>query len=159
MAGAAALETRVVRSAAPTWAVSFADLGLLLLGCFVMLHAMETDRPSAAAAPVAPAAPVPRLDTLRASDLFETGEARLRPGMNDRLREIAGRLPDGAIQVVSRGTAEGGSRLDRFELAAARAAAVARALREAGVPDHRLTVRLEPSAAAADTQSLEIVRR
>ena len=28
----------------PRWAVSFADLLLLLLGCFVLLHAMEAQR-------------------------------------------------------------------------------------------------------------------
>ena len=30
----------------PRWAVSFADLVLLLLGCFVLLHAMEAQGPS-----------------------------------------------------------------------------------------------------------------
>ena len=28
----------------PRWAISFADLVLLLLGCFVLLHAMESAR-------------------------------------------------------------------------------------------------------------------
>ena len=39
---------------APRWAVSFADLGLLLLGCFVMLHAMSRiDGEAGASAPAA----------------------------------------------------------------------------------------------------------
>ena len=35
----------------PRWAVSFADLILLLLGCFVMLHAMEASRPVVSTGP------------------------------------------------------------------------------------------------------------
>jgi len=148
-----------VRRAAPTWAVSFADLGVLLLGCFVMLHAMEAARPDAVAVPVPAAAPTPRIEDLEASELFEPGEARLRFGVGDRLRGVALRLPAGSLELVSRGTGEGGSRLDRFELAAARAAAVSRALQSAGVAEGRLTLRIEDADDAESGQRIEIRRR
>ena len=149
-----------MRRAVPSWALSFADIGLLLLGCFVMLNAMQANRPMPVLAPTPmPSVPAYRLQTLHAGDLFETGEARLRPGAHARLRGVAQGLSGGAIEVVSRGGAEGGNRLDRFELAAARAAAVARALRESGVPERRLTLRLEASAGAAGSQRIEILHR
>lgn len=144
-----------MRRLAPPWAVSFADLGLLLLGCFVMLHAMEANRPDAAALPAVVPAARPS-DILGAADLFEFGEARLRPGSADRLRAVARRLPPGPVDIVSRGAGEGGSRLDRFELAAARAASVSRALRDGGIADDRLTLRLEDTAGAEAGQRIEI---
>jgi hypothetical protein len=68
----------------PRWAVSFADLGLLLLGCFVLLHAMESARPKAGAAD-APRAEATPGRAYAASDLFEPGEAVLRPEARIRL--------------------------------------------------------------------------
>lgn len=148
-----------MRRLAPAWAVSFADLGLLLLGCFVMLHAMEANRPEASASPAATLPPPRPSDRLRAAELFEYGEARLRPGAADRLRGVARRLPAGQVDIVSRGAGEGGSRLDRFELAAARAAAVSRALRDAGIAEDQLTLRLQDAAGAAAGQQIEIHSR
>ena len=122
---------------APRWAVSFADLGLLLLGCFVMLHALSRSEGVAAAA--ATAAP---LASYRAANLFEPGEARLTAAGANRLTEDARRF-NGQLLLASRGTDAGGARLDRIELAAARTASVARALRESGIAEDRLSVRIE----------------
>ena len=158
MARAAAAAARVVKRAAPSWAVSFADLGLLLLGCFVMLHAIEAARPDAAAVPL-PATPVSQIETLDAAELFEPGEARLRFGAAEQLRGVAQRLPAGSVELVSRGTGEGGSRLDRFELAAARAASVSRALQAAGIADQRLTLQVADSPEAGRGQRIELRRR
>ena len=105
---------------APRWAVSFADLGLLLLGCFVMLHAMSRSGGAAAAATAAP------LASYRAAALFEPGEARRTAAGASRLAADARRF-DGNLSLVSRGADPGSARLDRIELAAARAASLARA--------------------------------
>jgi flagellar motor protein MotB len=134
----------------PRWAVSFADLILLLLGCFVMLHAMEAARPKAAPSP---AAPVSELGArYRTADLFEPGEARLNAGAQERLRAAADGLE--RIRIVSRGTGEGSDRLDRFELGAARAAAVARVLRAAGAAE--VAIEMNDAAAAGGGQTIAL---
>jgi hypothetical protein len=107
----------------PRWTIGFADLALLLLGSFVMLNAL---RP---AAPVASASHAfePAVE-LGAGDLFEPGEARLTAAGRERLASVA-RTADGRrVVLASRGVESGGERLDSFELAAARTAAVGRAL-------------------------------
>ena len=141
--------------AAPRWAISFADLGLLLLGCFVLLHAMEAAKPKAAGV-TATSAAAPG-SGYAAADLFERGEARLT-NRGRTLIERVGRASAGQmVGIVSSGIGEGGSRLDRFELAAARSAAVARTLREAGVEEHRLSLTVQQGA--SDGQQIAIVQR
>lgn len=127
----------------PRWAVSFADLGLLLIGCFVMLHALQSARPEAEGVPAPPVPAMRGDETWRAADLFEPGEARLAPRARAMLQATGRRWAGRSIRIISRGAAEGGARLDRFELAAARSAAVARALREGGVGERDIEVRLE----------------
>jgi flagellar motor protein MotB len=135
----------------PRWAVSFADLILLLLGCFVMLHAMEAARPKAAPSPDPPASePAMRY---RAADLFEPGEARLRSEALEQLRAAGTSL--GRIRIVSRGSGEGSNRLDRFELAAARTAAVARVLRAAGVVE--VAIEMNDAASPGGVQTIALV--
>lgn len=142
-------------SAAPRWAISFADLGLLLLGCFVLLHAMEAAKPRSAGVVAA----IQRLSTgYAAADLFERGEARLTTQGRSLLERIGRSSSGRTVSIISTGTGEGGSRLDRFELAAARSAAVARTLREAGVEERSLILSLQQGAAAGG-QRIEIVRR
>jgi flagellar motor protein MotB len=138
-------------AAAPRWAVSFADLGLLLLGCFVYLHAVERSRPEARAAPalrVQPGAP-----HFAADRLFEAGEARLLPAARVMLNARA-RTVEGPLLIVSRGTGQNGRRFDAFELAAARAAAVARALGEG--QRRRVSVRMDEAGEQAG-QTLSLV--
>jgi flagellar motor protein MotB len=125
----------------PRWAVSFADLVLLLLGCFVLLHAMEAAPRGSPATGAAPAA-----GGYRAVDLFQPGEAVLKPDARALLLAEGRRLAGHAVGIVSTGTAEAGGRLDRFELSAARAAAVGRALQEGGVRDRDVAIAVAESA-------------
>jgi flagellar motor protein MotB len=115
--------------AIPRWAISFADLVLLLLGCFVLLHAMESARPKADASTPLPG----ERQTFQAAALFEPGEARLKPAGEAALAQAARRWAGRRVRILASGVGEGSGRLDRFELAAARAAAVARALRDTPV--------------------------
>ena len=142
----------------PRWAVSFADLVLLLLGCFVMLHALEASRPKAAAAAAvaAPAAPVRRF---AAAELFQSGEALLRPDARETLRAEGGRLAGRPVRILSSGTGEEGGRLDRFELAAARAAAIGRALREGGLAERDIAIVMAEAGAPGAGQTIAIARR
>ena len=133
----------------PRWAVSFADLILLLLGCFVLLHAMESARPETEAAVTRPV----ESQTFRAAALFEAGEARLTTAGEAALTAAAQRWADRDVRILGSGAEEGSGRLDRFELAAARTAAVARALR-----DTRVSLEMR-DAPAAQGQSIEITPR
>ena len=142
----------------PRWAVSFADLGLLLLGCFVLLHAIESQRPKADAASV-PGAAAPAGQVLAADSLFEAGEARLTDAGRTRILGIAVSLRGGGVTVSGRGVGEAGSRLDRFELAAARTAAVARALREGGVAESGSAVRVDTGSSGRPGQTIALARR
>lgn len=115
-------------AAAPRWAVSFADLGLLLLGCFVFLHATAGKR---AAAPQAEAAVAQA--GLSVDGWFEEGEARLNGRGQQEVERLAAAHRGRSLLLVSTGTEGASARLDAFELAAARAAAVARRLEQRGV--------------------------
>ena len=138
----------------PRWAVSFADLILLLLGCFVLLHAMEAARPQGVGAPgAAPAA------GWRAADLFQPGEALLKPEARARLAAEGRRLAGRAVRITSTGAAEAGGRLDRFELGAARAAAVGRALQQGGLRDRDIAIAMAESADPAAGQIIAVSSR
>jgi hypothetical protein len=137
----------------PRWAVSFADLFLLLLGCFVLLHAME-------AAPRAGAeANAGRAGGYRAADLFQPGEAVLKPAGRTLLQAEGRRLAGHEVRIVSAGAAEAGGRLDRFELSAARAAAVGRALQEGGVRDRDVAIAMAESAGSVTDQRIAVSLR
>jgi flagellar motor protein MotB len=138
----------------PRWAVSFADLVLLLLGCFVLLHAMEAAPRGSAATGAAPAA-----GFYRAADLFQPGEAVLKPDARALLQAEGRRLAGHAVGIVSTGAAEAGGRLDRFELSAARAAAVGRALQESGVRDREIAIAVAESADPDAGQKILVSRR
>ena len=131
----------------PRWAVSFADLLLLLLGCFVLLHAMEAARPRVAPGGAEHGVEAPAGEP--AAALFQPGEALLTPEARTALRQQGERLAGHQVRIVSRGTAEGGGRLDRFELASARAAAVARALEEGGLSEGQVAISVENASLAA----------
>lgn len=136
--------------AAPRWAVSFADLGLLLLACFVLLHALHQARPDAGATEATAGA------TLAAADLFEPGEARLTETGKAEIAALARRAGGARVEVTGIGAAERNDRLDAFELAAARAAAVARALKEAGVAEESIAL---AQRQGADGQRIRIALR
>src|SRR5690606_11021825 len=146
---------------ATRWAISFADLGLLLLGAFVFLHAIEASRPTApegAAVPMERTSEAGILAARGPAERFEPGEARLAGAGRARITALVATLGDGDLALASRGLAEGGRRLDRFELAAARTLAIARALREAGVAERRIEISFAQAAAPGD-QRIELRRR
>ena len=125
------------------WALSFADLSLLLLGFFVLLQARPASAPLAAGLRHAFGAHPHAMLERPADSLFEPGEAVLRPDARVLLRRFAHGARDGVL-IASRGTEAGSRRFDGWELAAARAAAVARELAASGVPEARIRVAIDP---------------
>ncbi len=106
------------------WAVSFADLALLI-AC-VLLLGWRPEPTGADAARASAASQVLELPTAR---LFVSDEAILAPTAAVQLDPARRALADGAAVGIAVGIGSGGSqRLDAWELAAARTAALARAL-------------------------------
>lgn len=126
------------------WALSFADLCLLLLGFFVMLQASGKGRGEAVAAlsgyfsGTAQAA----VTDFPALALFERGEAMLTAQGRSALGEVAKQAAENNqfVEIASAGEDPAGRRFDRWELAAARLAAAARAVREAGLPERNIRI-------------------
>ncbi|PZU13268.1 MAG: flagellar motor protein [Sphingobium sp.] len=127
------------------WAISFADLLLLILGFFVMLQASGSRR-DAMLAQVSRqfgGRPMAQGEEWRAADLFAPGEALLTPAGRATLSALAQRLrrETGAIDLRSSGVDAAHQRFDAWDLAAARLGAVARALRADGIAQDRLRIR------------------
>lgn len=141
------------------WSISFADLALLLLGCFVILFASRPAAhavaPAAAAVSVAPAL----LDAASAS-LFEPGEARLTASGRAALEDVgrkalaAGRT----VRIESRGRDAATHRFDGWELAAARAAAAARAVAGGGLADSRIEIVVPPAVVGEPSEHRLAIR-
>lgn len=124
------------------WALSFADLTLLLLGFFVLMHATEEERRDRALGgitryfgSVGATAEAIRAD-IPARDVFVAGEAIVTDAGRARLATIAtsARESGRPVRISSRGLDGGTARFDGWDLASARVGAVARALTRAGVP-------------------------
>lgn len=127
------------------WAVSFADLLLLLLAFFVLLQASGSRR-DAMLAQVSQqfGGRAMRLGAeLRAADLFVPGEAMLSAQGQARLSAITRRFAreTGGVELRSHGSDRARQRFDDWDLAAARLGAVARALRAGGIAQDRLLIR------------------
>lgn len=137
----------------PRWAVSLADLALLLLGFFILLHASTADRSRVTASiQTAFAAEAPRPSSrfqASAAGLFEPGEARLTPAARARMQAIGASAARSAqrVSIESVGKDGASNRFDGWELAAARVAAVARAVEEGGLAEQRIAIAM-PSAAS-----------
>lgn len=151
---------------APRWVVSFADLCMLLLGFFVILHA-RADDPRAVADGMRRAFGSPGAGAgaarlfhaeYRADALFQPGEAVFRPGQAALLARVARAAGAGILRVESHGADPDARRFDAWELAAARTAAVARALRAAGVPESRIEIAVPPlrGGGATGPQTLSV---
>ena len=142
----------------PLWLTSFADLALLLLAFFVMLQSTAgRDVANATRASLAGRAPERRA----AAQLFEPGEARLlaiaRAEFTALGREAAG--DNARVRIESRGFDAAGRRFDGWELAAARTAAVARAVEAGGFPAARIEIVMAPDAEPGTGQRLTILRK
>jgi hypothetical protein len=149
----------------PRWVLSFVDLCLVLLGFFVMLHAQaghqaqllnglkSTFSGSGALAD--------RAERFDAAPLFEPREAILNPAALARLQTISRNavLTHAHVRIESEGTDAATSRFDSWELAAARTAAVGRALRAAGLAEDRITVSIPEMRAGikGDRQRISII--
>jgi hypothetical protein len=83
----------------------------------------------------------------------------LKPAARSQLQAEGRRLAGHEIRIVSAGTAEAGGRLDRFELSAARAAAVGRALQEGGVRDRDVAIAMADAADPAAGQRIAVSLR
>ena len=127
------------------WAVSFADLLLLLLAFFVLLQASGARRDVvlAGVAQQFGGRATRQGVELRAADLFVPGEALLTGQGHARLVAIARPMASdpGGIEIRSRGSDRARQRFDDWDLAAARLGAVARALKQAGIAQDRLLIR------------------
>jgi flagellar motor protein MotB len=143
----------------PRWALSFADLCLVLLAFFVLLHARNGDSLKVAQSMRAAFGGAEPLNesahVYQAAGLFEPGEAVLRPRARARL-EALGRNAASRIRIASTGMDPGTRRFDRWELAAARVAAVARALQVGGVEESRIEVVMPQMTGAATGQRISV---
>ena len=127
------------------WAISFADLLLLLLGFFVLLHASGSRRDSmlSQVSRQFGGRPMARTVTVRAADLFAPGEALLTVSGRNRIAALSATLApaQGRVEIRSEGTDRAQRRFDDWDLAAARLGAVARAFRASGIARDRLLIR------------------
>jgi hypothetical protein len=134
------------------WALSFADLCLVLLGFLLMLQAHRGD-PAALNAGLRAAfgAPQPTSLDQSAAGLFEPGEAILLPQARAHFRSIGqDAAGQGAIvHVESIGTDAAARRFDAWELAAARTAAIARAVSEGGLDAKNVDLAIEGTGPAS----------
>ncbi|HUD93239.1 flagellar motor protein MotB [Sphingobium sp.] len=127
------------------WAVSFADLLLLLLAFFVLLQASGSRRDVmlAQVSQQFGGRAMAQGMELRAADLFEPGEALLSAAGRARLAAVARdyvKRP-GGVEIRSRGSDPSRQRFDQWDLAAARLGAIARALQGDGIAQDRLRLR------------------
>lgn len=134
----------MIRQNRARWALSFADLCLLLLGFFVLLQASQSKREAALTGlgTYFGAIEAPVRTDLPAATLFEPGEALLSETGRNTLLRAAKPFADSSeiIQIQSIGVDSGVRRFDAWDLAAARLGAVARTLVAAGVPQGRIRI-------------------
>lgn len=134
------------------WALSFADLCLLLLGFLLLLQAHRGD-PAALNAGIRAAfgAPEPISLDEAAAGLFEPGEAVLLPGARARFTALGHRAAEQGhiVRIESVGTDAAARRFDAWELAAARAAAIARAVSEGGLDARRIDLAIDGTGPVA----------
>lgn len=127
------------------WAVSFADLLLLLLGFFILLQAsgQKRDAMLAQVRQQFGGRAVAKDMELRATALFLPDEALLSDQGRAAVARVAAglRRGNGRIDISSMGTDSARRRFDPWDLAAARLGAVARELKAQGLGDDRLRIR------------------
>ncbi|EQB09789.1 hypothetical protein L288_05110 [Sphingobium quisquiliarum P25] len=127
------------------WAVSFADLLLLLLGFFILLQAsgQKRDAMLAQVRQQFGGRAIAKELELRATELFLPDEAMLSDQGRALIAQAAAGLRSGSgrIDISSLGTDPARRRFDPWDLAAARLGAVARELKAQGLPGGRLRIR------------------
>ena len=138
------------RVAPARWAMSFADLCLLLLGFFVILQAQRGQAGAVSDSVRRSFGGGAQAGTgsYAAGELFEPGEAVFRPGAAGRLRLIGAQAGTRRVMVESSGADPVAKRFDAWELAAARAASVARAVATGGIAPERIELVMLPAQTA-----------
>lgn len=133
------------------WLLSFADLILLLLAFFVLLHAQSIN-PDAVVESIgeafsAEARPATIERRIVADEIFNRGEAVLRPDARVAFEGFARSWARrrGTVSITSIGRADDSARFDGWELAAARAAALGRLIRNAGMDPQAIQIVMPPS--------------
>ena len=134
-----------MRASRQRWALSFADLCLLLLGFFVLLQAKPDANHLSAGLRAAFGARANAALEQKANAWFEPGEAVMTPQAHKILSDFARSTTGGKLIVSSRGTEPKAARFDGWELAAARTAAVARELGNSGIAQDRIAVAIDPA--------------
>lgn len=126
------------------WAISFADLALLLLGFFVLLQA-NSGRQQEIVGEIAREFGARGLssDVLAADALFQPGEALLSDAGKASIFAITAqhRRGRGVIEIHSVGQDRTTRRFDSWDLSAARLGALARELSAQGVDPRRIVIR------------------
>ena len=143
------MTARTIAAAAPAvnprWAMSFADLCLVLLAFLLLLQA-NRGNPAAVGAGIRAAfgARDAAVADRPVAPMFAGGEAVLLPGARAELRAIGARAAraGAGVHVESLGSDGAAQRFDGWELSAARAAAVARAIAEGGLDAGRVDLRV-----------------
>jgi len=158
----------VRRDISQRWILSFADLTLLLLAFFVMMQAQMADRMkltaslrgafSGAGQAGGRGGDGMRIDGFAAGEIFEAGEAILKPAERRRLQAIGIEAARAGARVIvaSQGRDGQSARLDAWELSAARTTAVARAIRMGGVPDAMIEIAIPPMRASEQARGQRI---
>jgi len=143
---------KIAGARAPRWALSFADLSLVLLAFFVLLQSQRND-PAGLAAGVRKAFgngshAIVTQRLLPAAPLFEEGEAVLKPEARAEFVAIGRQAlaQRDMVRVASLGVDASSARFDGWELAAARVAAVARAIASAGLDQRRIEIAIPTTA-------------
>jgi Membrane MotB of proton-channel complex MotA/MotB len=145
-----------IRAGRQRWALSFADLCLLLLGFFVLLQAKPDSNHLSAGLRAAFGARANAVLEENANAWFEPGEAVLTPQGHKVLGDFAQSAGGGGLIVSSRGTEPRTARFDGWELAAARTAAVAREISGAGIAQDKVAVAIDPATGGG--QVIQITR-
>ena len=123
--------------------VSFLDIALIMTGVMAMIASVGDRHPAVAEAladnfGARKSAPVERI-ALPLARLFEPQEARLAPDGAATIAALGAKARTAEIGIAVPVVAESGtSRLDRWELAAARTAAIMRVLADQGIADSDL---------------------
>jgi len=152
----------IARAGRARWALSFADLSLLLLGFFVLLQANQATRDQALAGlnTYFAGLQAPLQADLPADGLFAPGEALLSAEGHARLEAAARPFAGGksVVRIQSLGLAQGEHRFDAWDLSAARLGAVARALVASGIAPDRIRIAglAEPDGAPPKSQTIRL---
>lgn len=143
------------------WALSFADLIMLLLAFFVMLQAQTGDRAKMVAGirgAFGGSGHEDMTDSFAAAAMFEPGQAILKSKQRDRFARIGADAGAGGERIIvsAIGRDAGSTRLDSWEMAAARTAAVARAIAAGGLPETRIEIAIAPPRQGNSPSGLRI---